>query len=148
MPKFKTTRFGEITFKSTDIIKFVKPILGFNEQLRYVMISRRESEPFKWLQSIEDPDICFIVADPRLLVDQYAVDISTHDIKLLEGSDSQEDYQMLVIATIPQGRPEDMSVNLQGPIVICVKQLTALQMVLNNPEYDIKHSVFRKSKSV
>ena len=147
MPTFNTTRFGEITYNNKDIIRFVKPILGFNELSHYVLITRPESEPFKWLQSLDDPDICFVVIDPRLVMDQYMVDVSMHDIKLLEGTEVQEDYQLLVIATIPRGHPEEMSVNLQGPIVIFIKHLTALQMVLNNPEYDIRHSIFQKSKT-
>lgn len=148
MPDFKTSRFGEINYNNKDVIRFVKPILGFNELSRYILISRTESEPFKWLQSLENSDVCFVVVDPRLLVDEYEVDVSAHDIKLLDGSESQDDYQLFVIATIPQGRPEEMSVNLQGPIVIYVKGLSGLQMVLNNPEYEVRYNIFRESKFV
>ena len=147
MPSFQTSRFGEITYKNTDIIRFVKPILGFNEQSQYIMITRPESEPFKWLQSLEDPNICFVLVDPRLVLDQYSIEVSPHDIKLLDGTNVQEDYQIYVIATVPRGHPELMSVNLQGPIVIFVKRLTALQMVLNNPEYEIRYSLFQQYKT-
>lgn len=147
MPSFQTSRFGEITYKNTDIIRFVKPILGFNEQSQYVMITRPESEPFKWLQSLEDPNICFVLIDPRLVIDQYSIEVSQHDIKLLDGTTAQEDYKIYVIASVPRGHPELMSVNLQGPIVIFVKRLTALQMVLNNPEYEIRYSLFQQSKT-
>lgn len=147
MPNFKTSRFGELEYTNKDVIRFVKPILGFSELSRYLLISRAESEPFKWLQSLEHPDVCFVVVDPRLIVDKYEVEVSTHDVKLLEGTEKQEDYQLFVIATIPRGRPQEMSVNLQGPIVIYVKGLTALQMVLNNPEYEIRYSLFQKTRS-
>ena len=143
MPALKTSRFGEIDYGGDDIIKFVKPILGFNHRTRYILISRPESEPFKWLQSIEQPDICFAIIDPRLIVTDYTARVSAHDMKLLEGSDRQTDYQLFVIVTIPPGQPEAMSVNLQGPIVINMKSLTALQMVLNNPDYDTRLSPFR-----
>ena len=147
MPNFRTSRFGELSFKATDVVRFVKPILGFNELSRYVMISRAESEPFKWLQSVENPDVCFVLIDPRLILEEYTVEVSPHDIKLLEGSNIQEDYQIYVIATVPRGHPELMSVNLQGPIVVYVKQLTALQMVLNNPDYEIRYSLFQQAQS-
>lgn len=143
MAKFKTSRFGEISYKNTDVVRFVKPILGFSELVNFVLISRAESEPFKWLQSIENPDVCFVVIDPRLVLEKYLLDVPAHDIKLLEGSENQADYQIYVIATVPKGHPEMMSINLQGPIVIYVKQLTALQLVLNNPEYDIRYSLFQ-----
>jgi flagellar assembly factor FliW len=111
------------------------------------MITRPESEPFKWLQSLEDPNICFVLIDPRLVIDQYSIEVSQHDIKLLDGTTAQEDYKIYVIASVPRGHPELMSVNLQGPIVIFVKRLTALQMVLNNPEYEIRYSLFQQSKT-
>ena len=143
MPTVQTTRFGEVTYQDNAIIRFIKPILGFNQLSQYIVIARPESEPFKWLQSIEDPDVCFVVVDPRLIIDKYDVEVSQHDIKMLDGSDDQIDYQLYVIVTVPRGHPELMSVNLQGPIVIYVKRLTALQMVLNNPDYEIRHSLFQ-----
>jgi flagellar assembly factor FliW len=147
LTKIKTSRFGEINYKKTDVINFVKPILGFNELTNFVLISRAESEPFKWLQSLENPDVCFVVIDPRLVLDKYYLEVPAHDIKLLEGSENQSDYQIYVIATVPKGHPEQMSINLQGPIVIYIKQLTALQLVLNNPEYDIRYSPFQNVKT-
>jgi len=143
LPTVQTTRFGEVTYQDNAIIRFIKPILGFNQLSQYIVIARPESEPFKWLQSIEDPDVCFVVVDPRLIIDKYDVEVSQHDIKMLDGSDDQIDYQLYVIVTVPRGHPELMSVNLQGPIVIYVKRLTALQMVLNNPDYEIRHSLFQ-----
>lgn len=147
MPKINTTRFGEVNYNSSDIIHFEKPILGFNGLTNYILISRPESEPFKWLQSTEKQDVCFVVVDPRLIMEQYNVEVSAHDIKLLKGSENQADYQIYVIATVPKGHPEMMSINLQGPIVIYIKQLTALQLVLNNPEYDIRYNLFQDVKT-
>ena len=147
MPDIETSRFGAVTFNSSDVIKFVKPILGFNELSEYIIISRPESEPFKWLQSLDDPKVCFVIVDPRLVVNQYTIDVPAYDIKILKGSEKQEDYQTYVIVTVPKGRPEQISVNLQGPIVLNVKRLTALQMILNNPEYDIRYSIFENKQT-
>jgi len=143
----ETSRFGPVTFSSSDVIKFVKPILGFNELSEFIIISRPESEPFKWLQSVDDPAVCFVIVDPMLVVNQYTIDVSAHDIKILKGSEKQEDYQIYVIVTVPKGRPEQISVNLQGPIVLNVKSLTALQMVLNNPEYNIRYNIFENKQT-
>jgi flagellar assembly factor FliW len=145
LPIIETSKFGKVTYDSKDVIKFVKPILGFNDLTEYVIISRSESEPFKWLQSLEDPSVCFFIIDPKLVLDRYNVEVSNHDIQLLDGSVKQEDYQIFVIGTIPKGHPEQISVNLKGPIVINATHLKALQMVLNNPEYSIRYSIINKS---
>ncbi|MCP4581885.1 MAG: flagellar assembly protein FliW [candidate division Zixibacteria bacterium] len=148
MPAIETSKFGEVTYDNKDVIEFIKPVLGFNDLTKYILISRPESEPFKWLQSLEDTSVCFVLIDPRLVVDQYTVEVSSHDIKLLDGSENQEDYQIYVIVTVPKGHPEQISINLKGPIVVNSVRLKALQMVLNNPDYDIRYGIFKKSQMV
>jgi len=148
LPTIETSKFGKVTYNNEDVIKFVKPVLGFNDLTEYILISRAESEPFKWLQSLEDESVCFVLIDPRLVVNQYTVDVSSHDIKLLDGSEEQGDYQIYVIVTVPNGHPEQISINLKGPIVVNAVQLKALQMVLNNPDYDIRYGIFKKSLTV
>ena len=142
MPTIETSKFDTVKYKNSDMITFVRPILGFSELNHYIIISRPESEPFKWLQSIDDPSICFVVLDPRLVYPKYSVEVSQYDVRQLNGSDNQEDYQIFGIVTVPKGHPEQMSVNLQGPIVINIKNLNAIQLVLNYPEYDIRYSLF------
>lgn len=146
MPTLSTLKFGEVTYKNTDVITFIRPIIGFNELSRYFVISRQESEPFKWLQCVDDPSICFVILDPKLIYADYVVDISVHDIRQLGGSALNSDYQVYGIVSVPKGHPELMSINLQGPVVINVKNLKAIQMVLNNPDYDIRYSLFKSKQ--
>jgi flagellar assembly factor FliW len=148
LPVIDTAKFGRVQYNDTDIITFVRAILGFEELRKYFLIARPESEPFKWLQSVEDPTICFVIIEPSILLNNYEVELSHHDIKQLHGSERLTDYKIFVIVTVPKGRPEQISVNLQGPLIVNVKNLKAIQMVLNNPEYDIRFSLFENQSSV
>lgn len=148
MPKIITTKFGEVTYNSSDIVTFIKPILGFSDLKKYIVISRPESEPFKWLQSVEDPNTCFVIVDPTLICKNYILEISNFDMKQLKGSDNKDEYFIYGIVTIPKGNPDDMSVNLQGPIVIYSNNLNAVQLILNNPDYNIHHKVLRSEEMV
>ena len=147
MPAVDTTKFGEVKYKKSDVITFIRPILGFNDLTRYFIISRSESEPFKWLQSIDDPSICFVIVDPTLVYTEYLVEISPYDVKQLGGTEDLKDYQIYGIVTVPKGRPDQMSINLQGPVIINVKNLKALQLILNNPDYDIRYSLFKSKQT-
>ena len=142
MPTIESSKFDLVQYNMSDVITFVRPVLGFSDQAHYIIISRPESEPFKWLQSIDDPSVCFVILDPRLVFKDYSVEVSPYDIRQLDGSETPEDYQIFGIVTVPKGHPEQMSINLQGPIVINSKNLNALQMVLNYPEFDIRYSLF------
>lgn len=148
MPYLDTTKFGNIQYSESDVLTFVRAILGFEDLRKYIIVSRPESEPFKWLQSLEDPNVAFVIVEPRLILDNYVVELSQHDIKQLHGTQQLNDYKIFVIMTVPKGHPEKISVNLQGPLIINLKNLKAIQMVLNNPEYDIRFSLFENQSTV
>ncbi|RKX21064.1 MAG: flagellar assembly protein FliW [Candidatus Zixiibacteriota bacterium] len=148
MPVVKTSRFGEVQYEESDVITFVRAILGFDDLCKYFIISRPESEPFKWLQSIDDPSVCFVIIDPMLVVDDYTVDISPYDIKQLQGSGNKDDYMVYTIVTVPKGKPEQMSINLQGPIIINIKKLKAIQVVVNDTKYDVRYSILANQQTV
>lgn len=148
MPYFDTIKFGNVQYNESDVIIFVRAILGFEDLRKFIIISRPESDPFKWLQSLEDPGIAFVIVEPRLILDNYVVELSQHDIKQLHGTQQLNDYKIFVIMTVPKGHPEKISVNLQGPLIINLKNLKAIQMVLNNPEYDIRFSLFENESTV
>ena len=141
MPKINTEKFGEINYNESDVISFIRPILGFGDLRKYFIVSRPESEPFKWLQSIDDPDVSFVVLEPNMVYPDYSIEISSFDIRQLKGSDNQNDYHVYGIVTIPNGHPEDMSINLQGPIIVSTKNLNAVQLILNHPDYDIRYKM-------
>lgn len=148
MPTIETSRFGSVQYKESDVITFVRAILGFDDLNSYFIISRPESEPFKWLQSIDDPSVCFVIVDPMLVFEDYVVDINSNDVKKLQGNENKDDYKVYVIVTVPEGHPEQMSINLQGPIIVNVKSLKAIQLVLNNPKYDIRYSILNNQRPV
>jgi len=148
LPVVKTSRFGEVQYEESDVITFVRAILGFDDLCKYFIISRPESEPFKWLQSIDDPSVCFVIIDPMLVVNDYTVDISPYDIKQLQGSGNKDDYMVYTIVTVPKGKPEQMSINLQGPIIINIKKLKAIQVVVNDTKYDVRYSILANQQTV
>ena len=55
-----------------NIIHFDEGILGFDELREFVIISEEETEPFKWLISMEEPNIGFPIVDPWILLQSYS----------------------------------------------------------------------------
>jgi len=147
MPTIETPRLGKIVYKKADVVTFVRPILGFGQISHYVTVSRPDSEPFKWLQSTEDPSVGFAILDPRLVMPNYTVEVSAHDIRQLNGTESDEDYRVFGIVSIPRGHPEQMSINLQAPIITNTKNLKAVQLVLSYPGYSIRHSILKNTET-
>lgn len=148
MAVFTSSSLGKLEYDNNNVVSFVKPILGFEHLRRFLVVCRPESEPLRWLQSLDDPDVSFVILEPQWVLPGYEIEISQHDIKTLDGSTDQADYQTYLIITIPRGKPEDISANLKGPVVINKKNLRAIQMVLSNPDYEIQFKFAKKQGAV
>ena len=71
-----TRDFGEIDVAPEDIITFSSPMFGFEDLKKYIFLFAEENTHIVWLQSVENPHICFILADPRIVEDNYAPHLS------------------------------------------------------------------------
>ena len=60
-----TLRFGEIEIDESRIIEMPVGIIGFEDR-RFVIISPDRYGQFFWLQSLDNPDLAFVVTDPAL----------------------------------------------------------------------------------
>ena len=77
--QFTTSRFGAIEIKETEIIKFPEGLLGFNHLHEYVLLKDPKQEPFLWLQSLEDPNLAFVVVSPFLFFPGYEINVKAHE---------------------------------------------------------------------
>jgi len=142
--KYVTTRFGEIDFKETEVIDFPKGILGFSQLTRYVMIERKEFAPFKWFQSVEDPNVAFVILDPLQFFPNYKLEINEKELEELNYTNSR-DLVTYVIVTIPPDASL-ASADLLGPLVINLKKRLAKQAVMPDSPYTIKHYLLDEIK--
>lgn len=137
--KLNTDRFGTIEIDEEQIVDFSQGILGFEEYHQYVVIDQPDSI-FSFLQSIDQPWLCFIVMMPELLRADYRVALEEQYVKELKFEDA-EDGQVFVIVTVPE-EITNMTANLQAPIVINHKQRLAKQIVLMDGKYNTRHNVW------
>jgi flagellar assembly factor FliW len=132
-----TVRFGELSVPDDKIIVMAKPVLGFEHLKRYCLIEREEAVPFLWYQSVDDPEVAFIVVNPLVFRPDYHIDVNPKEIEELEVTDVRA-VETYVIVTVP-ANPAEISINLQGPILINTETRIAKQLVLVNSDYDVKH---------
>ena len=135
--KFVTARFGEIDFKEKEVILLPKGILGFSQLTRYVILEKKEFAPFKWLQSIEDSNVAFVIMDPLQFFPNYKLEVNEIELEELNYTNSS-DLLTYVIVTVPQD-VSLASADLLGPLVINLKKGLAKQAVMPNSPYTTKH---------
>ncbi|HTQ09211.1 MAG TPA: flagellar assembly protein FliW [Fimbriimonadaceae bacterium] len=138
------TRFGDIEFGPADVIFFKEGLIGFMELKEFVLISHRDNSPFRWLQSVQEPTIAFLCAIPQHFVPNFNPRLGAAVVDALQLEDDTERY-VLTTATIPKGKPEEMTINLAAPILVNANTRSALQFVLDDEAYTVKHRVFQEA---
>jgi flagellar assembly factor FliW len=141
--QINSRRFGQIAVRPDQIIVLTPGLLGFSKFQRYVLIEHQTESPFLWLQSLENPDLAFVVIDPGLIVPGYQPG-NLEDIRRELEAEEPQDIKALVILTIPPGRPQEMTANLMGPVVINLKTRRGKQLIVEEPRYGHKHRILPK----
>jgi flagellar assembly factor FliW len=140
----QTRDYGLVEIDEREIIHFPRGIYGFEETKRFVLLKdkSKEDNPFMWLQNVDGPKPCFVVAQPRELFPDYAPDITVEAVQEIP-LESADDLRLLALVTVPSEIVE-MSFNLRCPIVINAKENIAVQTILENEQYSLSQPYFRK----
>lgn len=142
---FDTARFGAITYEENQIIVFDKGIYGFEDKQRFILIETSAPNPLlKWLQSLDDGDLAFVVLEPRTIVPEYDPNLTKQDLAELDLKDAHESH-LLAMVVIPHDVTK-MTANLQAPLVINPRTLHGKQVITANPEYKRRYAVFEGLK--
>ncbi len=143
--KVVSRRFGTYEIPEKKIITFPEGILGFEDEKKYVILEDGADSPFKWLHAVDDPDLAFIIIDPRLFYPSYEIVLSKDDGEKLS-LQNPEDAAVYVIVVIPED-PAQMTANLQAPLVINSQNRFGRQVVLSDNRYSLKHKILPRAKS-
>ena len=138
MLTIKTIRFGKLEIDEGRTIHFMEGLLGFPEQKDYVILEHKPGSPFSWLQSMDAPELAFVITDPFLVKDDYVEDLSP-DEKNFFTNENGDNIIIFALVTIPPGQVEKMTVNLLGPLVIDIKARTGKQVILANSGYNHRY---------
>ena len=143
--KVKTSRFGELNVVKDQIFRFPEPIAGFETDRRYIIFQTDETSEIYWLQSLDNPEVAFIVTKVDKMVKGYNVPLNKEHVatlKIKEPSDA-EIFVMLVV----DRENNKVTANLLGPIVLNVKARRGMQIIMQNSDYSIRHNVDRSGKA-
>ncbi len=144
--KIYTTRFGEIEISEETVIQFPSGILGFPDSKSYALLNTDDASPLKWLQSVDDPSLAFVVTNPNLFKPDYIIDAYRNDLFDIDVKNAEE-VLVLVIVTVPKD-PSKMTANLKGPILINTLNRKAKQLIVDNQEYEIKYRLLAEEDAM
>ena len=144
--EIKTTRFGQVEINENLVITLPEGIVGFEDFKRYIILDHFDKEsPFKWFQSIDDPSLAFVITDPLIFVPEYKAKVSKEEIRNIKLSDASKAV-IVVIVNIKIDHSE-ITINLQGPIVINPEEKLAKQVIIRESDYSVRHVIFSKEQN-
>jgi len=137
-----TKNFGEIEVTEESIIQFPDGILAFEDQKRFTIIENEDKDnPFQWLQSIDTPELAFVIINPFIFKKDYDFNIPESVVEKLN-INSSEDVTIYSIVVVPEDLKK-MTANLSGPVIINAKKKLAKQIILDDKRYNTKYPIFQ-----
>ena len=136
---YKTTRFGSIEVKDSEVLNFPVGLYGFEKERDFFRLPFNPNieSPMEWLQSLQTPGLAFVITDPFLYVPDYSVKLTETEKKYIRFEPGNT-LATRAIVTVPENYLE-MTANLVAPLVINLDVGLARQYVLTSMEYDTRH---------
>jgi flagellar assembly factor FliW len=138
--KISTSYHGDIEIDNQQTLTFNQGIPGFLEETEFVILPLPEAEAFQVLQSIQTKELAFIITDPFQFFLDYDFQLELQEIEKLQLQQA-EDAAVYVLLTMSDS-VENITANLQAPVIINTKQQLAKQVILMNTAYETKHRLF------
>jgi flagellar assembly factor FliW len=141
----ETKDFGQLEISQEQLIHFPTGIISFSSQRKFVIIENEDQElPFHYLQSADDPNLCFVIINPFYFKPDYEFDLPKETIKEL-AIEKEGDVAVFTIVVIPEDLTK-MTANLMAPIIINTANRKGKQIILNDKRYKTKHLIMEEIK--
>ncbi len=122
--KFKTSRFGDLEVEDSRIIDFPSGIPGFSSLKRYVLMDYKDT-PLKWLQSVDDADVAFLVAAPETVAAGYQIN-ADEPVRRFLNLEQKGDLAVLLILRVEAGK---VIANQKAPLLLNAALMRGMQLV-------------------
>lgn len=129
------TRFGEVEYDSENLLHFPAGLIGFPMLHDFIVMPNKKQGPLFWIQSVDDPDIAFILTDPTNFFLDYAVIPDSSERNILHIDENDECFVLSVVTVPPD---QKITINLSAPILYATKNNRAIQVILENTDYKPK----------
>ena len=129
------TRFGEVAYDPAQTVHFPDGLIGLEGLHDFIVMPNKKEGPLFWIQSVDDPQIAFVLTDPTHFFLDYRVEPDKNVRQLLK-IDKGDSCHALSIVTVPPD--QKITFNLAAPILFAPKTNRAIQVILENSPYQTK----------
>jgi len=127
----------QLKLKSKDaIIHFDEGLIGFSDFKDFVLMENDSLAPFRLLQSLESPQVGFLVLEPTALANNYydLVPAREWDSLGVTGKTKPLAFVIVVIGNTPQGSTG----NFQATLLINYEKMVGKQIILTDSGLSVR----------
>jgi flagellar assembly factor FliW len=134
--RLNTLQLGSLDVSEQDYIRFDRGLPGFSDLRNFVLCGGEEYEPFKYLLSVERPEIAFLLVAPELVNPQYRVQLNEEAYSCLHW---EATHTLAAYATVTlSSKAEESTVNLLAPILINASTMRGFQLIQDSSGYSVR----------
>jgi flagellar assembly factor FliW len=138
--KIKSARYGEIEVAEDKVIEFPRGLAGFEALRRFAFLHPESDQPkYYILQSLEDADVAFTIADPAVFGFSYEITLDEELSSVLAQPDTPEavaDDAVLVILS-KESDSAPLRALLKAPLILNLKTRRGVQHSFTRLDYTL-----------
>lgn len=138
--QLETKAFGSIEIDEEKAVLLTDSMPGFPGLKRFAVLDPDPDNPFKWFQSLEDSEVCFLIIDPATFFPDYSVAVKAGAMGDLE-LDNEKDAVVAVIVNLGAD-PSQMTANLRAPLVFNLRKNLCRQVILEDVNFKVRTPLF------
>lgn len=138
--KITSSRYGELEVTEDKVIEFPQGLAGFEELRRFALLHPESDEPkYHILQSLEDADVAFTIADPAVFGFSYEIMLEDAQSALLGQADTPEavadDAVLVILSKDTDNGP--LRAVLKAPLILNLKTRRGMQHTFTRLDYTL-----------
>lgn len=137
--EIETSRFGTLAVEDERVMTFPNGLLGFPNHTRFALIQSGSENYFFWLQSIDEPNLAFVVTDPALFFKDYEAPLREESLTELRLSDPSFAQVFVICNKVGDW----LTGNLLGPLLVNAENRLAHQIVLTDKKWTTRQPLMK-----
>ncbi len=127
----------QLKLKSKDaIIHFDEGLIGFSDFKDFVLMENDSLAPFRLLQSLEAPEVGFLVLEPTALVGNYNDLVPKREWESLGVNGKTKPLAFVIV--VVGSTPESSTGNFQAPLLINYEKMIGKQIILTDSGLSVR----------
>jgi flagellar assembly factor FliW len=135
--QFETRALGKIEIEADRQFFFPEGLFAFEALKHFALLPTKSGSTFHWLQSLEEARLAFLITMITEITTRYNPNINPEHLKIIEAPQLTH-AEIWGIITVPTGKPESMTINLQGPVLINRAKKLGAQFVSEDPNHLVR----------